>query len=293
MADTLEKQLVKKRRSKFAPTVATGSLVGSAAGGTTTHIMPGDDVRRVPGQNFLVLSYATPDGTTKVVSPNGMVQKYSGAFATEKDAEAHAQAIRNEDPRFDVFVVDMYKWGFVPLPQDEKPFIRKQYADQMLTRIVGGLQQSMEQGKKEMDERKARDRAKAEAAMQKVKGKDYKMPEKSKLQLEYEERARQAREEEERAAKEGNRESNISYAEKDLVEIVMAYCVERCGTVVDSGTGADMMKFIIAKSIERQALMKKATDREREEDNPNNAPSRDEIVARMEKDGTKPLDELA
>jgi len=143
----LKKQLQKKR-GKFCPEVGGGS-VGTAQG-KVTHIMPTGDIRRVPGQNFLVFSYATPDGATKVRSPRGMVMKFSGAFPDEKRAGEHAELIRNEDPRFDVFVIDMYKWGMVPLPEDEKPFVTRRYADEMLTRIVSGLQNSMEQGKKEM-----------------------------------------------------------------------------------------------------------------------------------------------
>lgn len=144
----LDKQL-KKKRGKFGP-ISAGVEAGGAAGGRSTHIIPKGDIRRVPKQNYLVLSYATPDGTTVVRSPRGMVMKFSGAFDTLPEAEKHAEAIRNEDPRFNVFVVDLYKWGVVPLPKDEEPFISRKYADEMLTRIVGGLQASMEQGKKEM-----------------------------------------------------------------------------------------------------------------------------------------------
>jgi len=152
MSTALQKQ-IKKKRGKFCPEVGGGSLCPMGADGVqgkVTHIMPAGDIRRVPGQNYMVLSYATPDGTTKVRSPRGMVMKFSGAFSDEKKAGEHAQDIRNEDPRFDVFVVDMYKWGMVPLPEEEKPFVTRKYADEMLTRIVSGLQTSMEQGKREM-----------------------------------------------------------------------------------------------------------------------------------------------
>lgn len=44
----------------------------------------------------------------------------------------------------------------------------REYTDPLLTRAVAGLQRSMVQGKKEMQERKARDRAKAQEAMRKV-----------------------------------------------------------------------------------------------------------------------------
>ena len=282
----LGKQLCKKR-GKFGP-VSAGPHVASDK---TTHIIPKGDVRKVPKQNYLVLSYATPDGTTVVRSPRGMVMKFSGCFDTLPDAEKHAEAIRNEDPRFSVFVVDLYKWGMVPLPKDEEPFVSRKYADEMLTRIVGGLQTSMEQGKKEMDERKESDRRKAEDAMRAaIKDPNYVMPKKSDLLIKYEEEARQERERELAAAKEENRLPDIVYSEPDVMNILMEYCVDRAGQTIDSGTGADMMKYFIEKAIERKAQMTRAVDRQKEDENPSDNPTHDEVMKKLEETGKEAID---
>ena len=243
---------VKKKRARLCP--------APHAGGSVTHIMPTGDIRKVKDQNFLVLSYATPDGTTRVTSPRGMVFKFSGAFATEKEAGAHAELIRNEDPRFDIYVVDMYQWGMVPLPEDEKPFVTRKYADSMLTRIVSGLQNSMEQGKKEMEERKERDRKKAEQAMRiATKNPNYKMPEKSDVLLKYEEKIKKEREAD---------ETKKMHSEQDLANIAMNYFVERVGRVIDAGTGADFMKFFVERSIQQDVLVMQAKDSEKPDSNP-------------------------
>lgn len=263
MADHFQKQM-KIKRGKFCPEV--GAV--APAGGKAVHIIPDGDKRRVPGQHFLVMSYATPDGSTKVRSPRGMVQKFSGCFDTLAAAEAHADAIRREDPRFDVYVVDLYEWLQVPMPDEEKHFVKRKYVDDMLTRIVTGLQNSMEQGKKEMDERKARDRSKAEAAIRAVKGPDYKMPEKSDLLLKYEEEIRKKREEEEKKAEEELRECRIMHSENDIANIAMQYFVEHAGEVIDAGSGSSFMKYFIMKTIERGAEMARAKDRERQDDGP-------------------------
>lgn len=271
---SFEKQITKKR-SKFNPDVGLGASPASKV----TYIMPTGDVRKVPGQNFLVMSYACPDGITRVRSPKGMVQKFSGTFATQTEANSHAEAIRNEDPRFDVFVVDLYKWGQVPLPEEERPFISSQYTDDMLTRIVSGLQRSMAQGKREMEERKARDRSKAEAAMQKVKGKDYKMPEKSAVLERHEAQLRKEREEEIKKAKEESRASRLSYSEDVIMNAVMQFCIDRSGAVIEPSTGSDFMKYLVEKVITSEAEMRRAREREigRQDENPANFPSADEL----------------
>lgn len=250
---------MRKKRSKFCPVPSAGQVSASDVNSKIEHIIPAGDARKVEGQKYLVLSYATPDGATKVRSPRGMVFKFSGAFPNMTAAEEHAAIIRNEDPRFDVFIVDMYVWGMVPMPDDEKPFIPRHYADEMLSRIVGGLQTSMAQGKKEMDERKARDRAKAEMAMRKVKGKDFKMPEKSEQLVRYETDQRKEREREEKAAHEESRNARITYTEDEITIALSSYCTERSITSVFA---SDFMKYLISKTVEYRAQMKRAHDRE-------------------------------
>jgi len=269
---------MRKKRSKFCPVPSAGQVVSSDVNSKIEHIIPTGDTRKVDGQRYLVLSYATPDGSTKVRSPKGMVFKFSGAFPNMVAAEEHAAIIRNEDPRFDVFIVDMYVWGMVPMPDDEKPFIPRHYADEMLSRIVGGLQTSMAQGKKEMDERKARDRVKAEMAMRKVKGKDFKMPEKSDQLMRYETDQRKEREKEEKAAHEESRTTRITYTEEEITLALSGYCTERSITSVFA---SDFMKYLISKTVEYRAQLKRAHDREigHQDQDPRKFPDSDEIAA--------------
>lgn len=262
MSTVYEKQ-IKKKRAKFAPiNVGTPTATATNSEAEVKHIIPTGDIRKVKGQNFLVLSYACPDGVTRVRSPKGLVMKFSGTFPDRELAEEHANLIRNEDPRFDVFVVDLYVWGQVPLPNEDKPFISSHYTDEMLTRIVGGLQRSMTQGKKEQEERKARDRKKAEDAMRRVKGNDYKMPEKSKLVERYESDVLKDREEEAKKAAEEKRPLKIMYSEEMLMNAVMSFCIEHNGRVVDATMGSEFMKYIIKHSIEREAEARRVHDRE-------------------------------
>ena len=131
-------------------------------------------------QNFLVLSYVSEDDSTRVRSPKGLLMKFSGTFDLLEDAKEHAERVRNENTLFDVLVVDLYRWGCVPLPDEERAFVSREYTDPLLTRAIAGIQQRMIQGKEEMQMRKEHDREKALARMRKERGPDYVMPEKSK-----------------------------------------------------------------------------------------------------------------
>lgn len=289
MSTPLDKQL-KKKRGKLIPIAGIAAeAAGVGATGTVSHVIPKDDVRRVKNQKYLVLSYATPDGTTVVRSPKGMVMKFSGAFLDFADAEDHAKHIRAEDPRFDVYVVELYKWGMVPLPKEEAPFVQRNHTDEMLTRIVSGLQTSMEEGRREIAERKMKDRERAMEEMRKTKGADYVMPEKSKLLEKYETEILKAREEEEKKAKEENRAKMIFHNEDDIMNVMIDFCVANSGAVIGAGTCSDFMKFFVEKSVARMAQIRRAEDRERQEDNPEYLPSHQEVREKLAEEGRVPI----
>jgi len=330
-------QLKKKKAKTTAPPIkdllppapAAAEADGkapAAAAEAPKHIIPEGDVNKVRGQKYLVLSYVTPDGSTKVRSLQGLLFKFSGCFPDQASAERQMELIRNEDPRFDVTVVEMYIWGQVPLPDNEKPFVPRRYANEMLTRVVSGLQNSMAQGKKEMDERRTRDRAKAEAAMRKLKGKDYKMPEKSEITVQHEERIRKEREAEAAAAASENRSHMTFYSlhsieqallaycdanadkpvgravadgirevlttkfsvhrerntDADVADSVMRYCVDNLGKPIDVTTGTGIMKFLAENSVEREARLRLAEERERPDEDPSKLPSREEVIKQHE-----------
>jgi hypothetical protein len=140
----------------------------------------------------------------------------------------------------------------------------------------------MEQGKKEIEERRIRDRLKAEAAMKAVKGPDYKMPEKSDLLLRYEKAAREKREAEEKEAAEKLNEYRVMHAENDIANISMQFFTENVGKVVDAGMGASFMKYFIDKIITQEAEKARAADRQRDADSPEAAEKlKKEIADRM------------
>lgn len=93
-------------------------------------VMPQSDKKRVPGQNYFVFAYAAPEGAR--VRCKNIAIKISGAFNTKAEADCHAQAIRDEDDRFDVHVIEN-GWVVIPIPEDVKPLIHKEYTDKVRT----------------------------------------------------------------------------------------------------------------------------------------------------------------
>jgi hypothetical protein len=253
----LQQQIEKKRISRGKLTAVPGGTPGAK------HIAPGEDIRRVPNQRYIVFSYVTPDGSTRVRCPDGFMMKFSGAFHEEKEAWDHAEAIRNEDNRFDVNVADMYKWGRVPLPETQKPFVKRVYSDEIMTKLISGMQTTMVQGRKEVEERKAKARAKAEEAMKEKMGPDYKMPEKSKELLDFEEEVRRERDAQDVLARAQGKVSCRSYAEKDIADIVTTFFIDHAGETIEVETGPIFMRNLIEKLIEREAKLLRATKKER------------------------------
>jgi hypothetical protein len=270
MSKLLEKQVARRKITKEELQEAY-----NASQHVGKHILPSGDIHRPPGseQNFLVLSYVTPDGSTRVTSLKGICFKFSGTFRLLEDAKNHAQTIRDENPMFDVSVVDLYTWGVIPLPDEERPFVAKEYTDPLLTRAISGLQKSMTQGKKELEERKARDRAKAEAQMQKVRGKDYKMPEKGADILALEEKVKKERKAEEEAAAAEHRESQVVFNMSQISNIIMTYCTESIGKSIDMGSGVAIMKYFTDKSIELEAQYRRAKASEFQDEAPGLIPT--------------------
>ena len=209
-----------------------GALASSQNG--DDFLLPKDDVARVPGQNYLVFSYAAPEGSR--LRCNKVAVKFSGVFDTEEHAREHAKIINAEDTRLDVHICRMYTWGTIPMPEDIKPFIEKEYTDKFLTRVMKGQQESLMQSKKEMEERMARDRAKAEEEVRKKYGPDYVMAKKSDTVREYE---KESMEREERAEK-------MKFTQRDLMDSFAKY-IQASGGKIDPEVAGDFMRFIEAK----------------------------------------------
>jgi hypothetical protein len=276
------KKIVEKKETEKQDVVEAFRRSGVQKGNV---MIPDGDIHRKPDQNFLVLSYCTADGATRVKSVKDLAMKFSPTFDTLDEAEKWAQIIRDENPIFDVEVVDLYEWGTVPLPDDQRPFVKSVYANEILTRAMSGLQRSMVRGKKEMDDRKTREMAAAEKAMQKVKGKDYKMPEKSADLKAMEERIMKEREQKERALTATSAAASadfvgsneVTFTLNQITEIIMQYCKEHNGETIDCITGASMNQFISKRSLEIEAQIRRARASEFKEEDPRNIPTAQEL----------------
>ena len=258
-------------------------------------LIPSGDIHRKEDQNFMVISYCTADGSTRVKSVKDLAMKFSPAFRTLPEADKWCQIIRDENPLFDVLVVDMYEWGVVPLPNEQRPFVETKYANEILSKAVLGLQRSMVRNKKDMDERKTREMAAAEREMQKLKGKDYKMPEKSHELKTIEERIQKERDQQAQALTEGgDAAAEIEVAKfslSEVTEIVMEYCKEHNGDTIDPVTGAMMTQFIAKRSLEIEAQIRRAKAAEFKEEDPRNMPTAQELHdAKEAEQRDKPVD---
>lgn len=211
----------------------------ATAGPNTDFVLPTPDAEKVPGQNFWVMTVVAPEGTR--VKCGKTCVKNSGSFNTEVEANKRAEIIRNQDPRFDVSVVNMYELGVVPMPEEFKPFVRKEYTNKQLTNVMMGLEESQKQSKKEMDERMAKDRAKAEAEMRKRYGPDYVMKPKPDTLKEYEKK------EEERAEK----TNGMSFSQRELVETFAKFIISEKS--IEAEAAGQFMRFLEARKMATMA----------------------------------------
>jgi len=69
------------------------------------------DYTTVPGQLYACLSVVGPEAPQK---NEKFGIKIRGAFSNRDEAANHAKRLQKEDPTFDIYVVDMYKWLLIP-----------------------------------------------------------------------------------------------------------------------------------------------------------------------------------
>lgn len=202
-------------------------------------VMPAPDKTRVATQNYQVISVCAPEGTR--VKCRNVAVKFSPCFQTLEEAEKHAKIIRDEDPRFDVDVIEMYNWISLPKSADVSAFVHKEYTSKFLTNVISGQQQAMAQSKKELDERVARDRAKAEAELRKKYGPDYVMKTKSDAVKQYEE------EQTEREAT----AASMNFSQHDLMGGLAEFIV--ANKSIDPKIAGQFLQFMEAKKAVESA----------------------------------------
>jgi hypothetical protein len=107
------------------------------------------DYLTVPGQVFACISIVGPDSPQKT-DKQGI--KIRGAFATRDEAANHAKRLQKEDPTFDIYVVDMYKW--LVIPPDPTKIDDVHYTNEKLEEIMTGYRDNQSQAARLFQERK-------------------------------------------------------------------------------------------------------------------------------------------
>ena len=108
------------------------------------------DYTTVPGQVFACLSVVGPEAPQK---NDKFGIKIRGAFATRDEAANHAKRLQKEDPTFDIYVVDMYKWLLIP--PDPTKIEDVHYTNEKLEEIMTGYKENQAQAARMFQERKA------------------------------------------------------------------------------------------------------------------------------------------
>ena len=107
------------------------------------------DYTTVPGQIYACLSIVGPDAPQK---NDKFGIKIRGAFANREEAANHAKRLQKEDPTFDIYVVDMYKWLLIP--PDSAKIEDVHYTNEKLEEIMSGYKENQAQAARMFQERK-------------------------------------------------------------------------------------------------------------------------------------------
>ena len=108
------------------------------------------DYTTVPGQIFACLSIIGPEAPQK---NDKFGIKIRGAFSTRDEAANHAKRLQKEDPTFDIYVVDMYKWLLIP--PDPTKIEDVHYTNEKLEEIMTGYKENQSQAARMFQERKS------------------------------------------------------------------------------------------------------------------------------------------
>ena len=107
------------------------------------------DYTTVPGQVFACLSIVGPECPQK---NDKFGIKIRGTFANRDEAANHAKRLQKEDPTFDIYVVDMYKWLLIP--PDSSKIEDVHYTNDKLEEIMTGYKENQAQAARMFQERK-------------------------------------------------------------------------------------------------------------------------------------------
>ncbi len=107
------------------------------------------DYTVVPGQLFACISIVGPESPQK---NDKFGIKIRGAFSTRDEAANHAKRLQKEDPIFDIYVVDLYKWLLIP--PDPTKIEDVHYTNEKLEEIMVGYKENQSQAARMFQERK-------------------------------------------------------------------------------------------------------------------------------------------
>ena len=107
------------------------------------------DYTTVPGQLYACLSVVGPECPQK---NDKFGIKIRGAFSSRDEASNHAKRLQKEDPTFDIYVVDMYKWLLIP--PDREAINDVHYQNEKLEEIMQGYKENQIQAARLFEERK-------------------------------------------------------------------------------------------------------------------------------------------
>jgi hypothetical protein len=107
------------------------------------------DYTTVPGQLYACLSVVGPEAPQK---NEKFGIKIRGAFSNRDEAANHAKRLQKEDPTFDIYVVDMYKWLLIP--PDPAAIEDTNYTNEKLQEIMTGYRENQAQAARMFQERK-------------------------------------------------------------------------------------------------------------------------------------------
>jgi len=107
------------------------------------------DYTTVPGQLYACLSVVGPESPQK---NEKFGIKIRGAFSNREEASNHAKRLQKEDPTFDIYVVDMYKWLLIP--PDPSAIDDTHYTNDKLEEIMIGYKENQAMAARMFQERK-------------------------------------------------------------------------------------------------------------------------------------------
>ena len=108
------------------------------------------DYTTVPGQVFACISIIGPECPQK---NDKFGIKLRGAFGTRDEAARHAKRLQKEDPTFDIYVVEQYKWLLIPPDADKIEDVH--YTNEKLEEIMSGYKENQSQAARMFQERKS------------------------------------------------------------------------------------------------------------------------------------------